>query len=97
MYIDAVLSVRTSFNDTRCDGGRVCPTDPLLFTCEITGSTSTSIAVTFPSDMGITIILRSRGTVDEHDPPDGVTVRFHNVAITENAVNYTLSLSIETA
>ena len=47
--------------------------------------------------MGITIILRSRGTVDEHDPPDGVTVRFHNVAITENAVNYTLSLSIETA
>ena len=47
--------------------------------------------------MGITIILRSRGTVDEHDPPDGVTVRFHNVAITENTVNYTLSLSIETA
>ena len=74
----------------------MCPTDPLLFTCEVNEATSSVIAVTFPSDVLITINLRSTGVVDGDDPPAGVTV-FHNVATNVDTVNYILSLAIENA
>ena len=91
-HTDAELSVRASFNDTRCDGGSVCPTDPLFFTCEITESGNTQATVKFPSDM--TIILLSTDMI-VGDPPNGVTV-FHNVTINDTH-DFTLSLAIETA
>ena len=34
---DAAPSSMASFNDSRCVAGGVCPTDPLLFTCELNG------------------------------------------------------------
>ena len=92
---DAALSVRASFNDTRCDGGSVCPTDPLLFTCEVNETTSSTISVAFHSDMLITIILLSTDMISGV-PPDGVTV-FHSVTMNNGTNDYILSLSIETA
>ena len=46
IIVGAELSVIASFNDTRCGDGGVCSTDPLLFTCNITGSLSTTATVT---------------------------------------------------
>ena len=70
----------------------MCPTDPLLFTCNVTGTPSNTITVTFPHD--VTIILRSTGMVDGDDPPAGVTVFHANSNITGD---YILSLSIANA
>ena len=67
----------------------MCPTDPLLFTCAVNETTSTSITVAFPLD--VPIILLSTDVV-VGDLPDGVTV-FHNVINND----YILSLSVETA
>ena len=71
----------------------MCPTDPLLFTCEITESGFTQATVTFPSD--VLILLLSNNMIFG-DPPDGVTV-FHNVAMNNDTNDFTLSLSIENA
>ena len=42
-----------SFNDSRCDGGAVCPSDPLLFTCTVTDSPATSARATLPSGVSV--------------------------------------------
>ena len=73
----------------------MCPTDPLLFTCEVNEATSSSISVAFRSDMLITLFLSSTNTV-VGDPPAGVTV-FHSVTMNNGTNDYILSLSIETA
>lgn len=91
----AQLSVKASFNDTRCDDGRinVCPTDPLLFTCTVISSPIITITVIFPS--GQTISLNTENTT-VGDLPGGVSVKSKNVTIS-GTFNYTLTLSIENA
>ena len=42
-----------SFNDPRCDGGAVCPNDPLLFTCTVTDAPATSNRVTLPFSVSV--------------------------------------------
>ena len=73
----------------------MCPTDPLLFTCEVNETISSSIRVAFRSDMLITIILLSTDMI-VGVPPDGVTI-FHSVTMNNGTNDYILSLSIETA
>ena len=84
-----------SFNDTRCaEGGKVCPTDSLLFTCA--ANEITILRVNLPSDHELTVT--SSGIVIGN-VPDGFYVEPPIVA--ENgdgtSFNYTLSLSIENA
>ena len=91
----AVPSVEANFNDTRCaDGGRVCPTDSLLFTC--TANESTILRVTLPS--GVRLYLSSSG-MPTGSLPDGFSVESHSVAENDGGAsyNYTLSLSIDNA
>ena len=73
----------------------MCPTDPLLFTCEVTETTSSTISVAFRSDVLINIILLSTDMISGV-PPDGVTI-FHSVTMNIGTNDYILSLSIETA
>ena len=72
----------------------MCPTDPLLFTCEVNEATSSTISVAFRSDMLITIFLSSMNIVA--GAPDGVTI-FHSVTMNNGTNDYILSLSIVTA
>ena len=72
----------------------MCPTDPLLFTCEVNEATSSTISVAFRSDMLITIFLSSTDIVA--GAPDGVTI-FHSATMNNGTNDYILSLSIETA
>ena len=91
----SVPSVEVNFNDTRCaDGGRVCPTDSLLFTC--TANDIIVLRVTLPSDHELTVT--SSGTVIGY-VPDGFSVEPPIVAENDGGIsyNYTLSLSIENA
>ena len=86
-----------SFNDTRCGDGRgVCPTDPLLFTCIVTGSTATSITVKIENILEID--FNADNTTDEY-LPNGYTVQSHNVHWQTNvaSLDYTLVLSIVNA
>ena len=65
--------MEVSFNDTRCeDGKRVDSTDPLLFTCTITGVRSDDITVKFPSGHEIRLYY-DHETVE--NLPDGVNVQ----------------------
>ena len=91
----AVPSVVVNFNDTRCaDGGRVCPTDSLLFTC--TTSEISVLRVTLPS--GDVLVVFSDGTITGN-LPDGLSVESSSVAVNDGGLssNYTISLSIDDA
>ena len=84
-----------SFNNSRCGDGRgVCPTDPLLFTCVVTGSTASRTTVEIENVLEID--LRQDNTIDG-DLPDGYTVQSHNVQTNDGSLDYTLGLSIVSA
>ena len=95
----AVPSVVVNFNDTRCaDGGSVCPTDSLLFTC--TGNETITLALRVILPSGDELIVTSSGAVIAiGDLSDGFSVESTNVAVNDGGTsfNYTLSLSIDNA
>ena len=63
-----------SFNDPRCDGGAVCPNDPLLFTC--TDSPATSARATLPSGVSVAVtITNMTEIVGAASLPDGVDIQ----------------------
>ena len=88
------VSVEASFNDTRCDGEMVCPNDPLLFTCTVTGSpvVKATIKLPFQQDVDIHFDNTTSGEL-----PHGVTVQFHDAIINNGLANYTLSIAFERA
>ena len=84
-----------NFNDLRCGDGRVvCPTDPLLFTCMVSGSTANRITVRIENVLDID--LNEDNTIDG-DLPDGFTVQSRNVQTNAGSLDYTLVLSIVSA
>ena len=84
-----------NFNNPRCgDGRRVCPTDPLLFTCVVTGSPANRITVEIENVFEIDL---NDDNTTEGDLPDGFTVHSHNVQTNVGLLNYTLVLSIVNA
>ena len=84
-----------NFNDPRCGDGRgVCPTDPLLFTCMVTGSPTNIITVRIEDVLDID--LNDDNTI-VGDLPDGFTVQSHNVQTNVGSRDYTLVLSIVNA
>ena len=88
-----------NFNDPRCEDGRgVCPTDPLLFTCAVTGNLAANIIVKINNSVG-GISLTAANAIQELDGglPDGFTVQSHNVQSNDGSLNYTLVLSIVSA
>ena len=95
----AVPSVKVNFNDTRCtDGGRVCSTDSLLFTCTANEIDSLSLQIILPS--GYELAISSTDTIiGIQDIPDGFSVESSNVVTNDGGTsfNYTLSLSITNA
>ena len=94
--LDAAVSVDASFNDTRCDGGMVCPNDPLLFTCTVTGSDNGLATVTLPSG-DVVQINSDNTTVVVGGLPDGVTVYDHSAVVNSGVADYVLILMIDTA
>ena len=94
--LDAAVSVDASFNDTRCDGGMVCPNDPLLFTCTVTGSVNSLAIVTLPS--GDVVQINSDNTTSVVGSlPDGVTVYDHSAVVNSGVADYVLISMIDTA
>ena len=95
-HIDAELSVIASFNDTGCgDGREVCSTDPLLFTCNITGSLSTTATVTLPPS-GVVILLSNDNSALGM-VPQGYILQSTIVSMNDGLNNFILTLSIENA
>ena len=93
--------MEVSFNDTRCGGRGVCLTDPLFFTCIVTGVINDDITVNFTA--GYEIHINSYNTTVV-DLPHGVAVQNQNVEIADyytltnnksvRVYEYTLTLSI---
>ena len=93
-HIDAELSVIASFNDTRCGYGGVCSTDPLFFTCNITGSPATVATVALPS--GDVIVLNEDNSI-QGMIPEGYTLQSAIVSMNDALINFILTFSIESA
>ena len=93
--VEAAVSVDASFDDPRCGmDERVCPNDPLLFSCTVTGSTADLATVRLPSGERV-LILRDNTTSGGGDLPDGV--RVVSVAVGDGPRDYTLLLAIDRA
>ena len=91
------MSVDASFDDPRCGmDERVCPNDPLLFTCTVTGSDDSLAAVTLPSEEIVLILSDNTTSVGEEGLPVGVRVHSHD-AVDDGTRNYTLTLAIDRA
>ena len=84
--------MEVGFNDTRCGEGRgVCLTDPLLFTCTVTGVINDDITVTFTA--GYEIHINSSNTT-VGDLPHGVYIQNQNVEITDYTLTRNKSVRI---
>ena len=97
-HTDAAILAEAGFNDQRCKDGGVCPTDPLLFTCNITDSIGTRVTATFSfGEMGtISLIGLTNNNVTEGVVPDGIHIQSYNVTGT-SPYDYILILSITNA
>ena len=93
-HTDAATLAEASFNDPRCEDGGVCPTDPLLFTCNVTDSPATQVTVTFLPGMVVTILRSDNTTGGVH--PDGINIQSHSVTGV-SPYDYILTLSIANA
>ena len=76
---------------------RVCPNDPLLFTCTVTESIIGDARVTLPS--GQTVDINSDNTISVigGSLPGGVMVQSHDASVDGGVANYTVILAIERA
>ena len=92
------VSVEASFNDSRCEmDERVCPNDPLLFTCTVTGSDDSLATVTLPSGERVFIDSDNTISLGEDGLPVGVRVVSHDATVGGGVANYTLTLAIDRA
>ena len=93
---DATEYVGASFNDSRCNGGMVCPNDPLFFTCIVT-YTNSELIVTLPSGEDVT--LQGDSLLGEENLPGGITVYDHYAGVTGGSGRtcYRLILAIDRA
>ena len=95
--LDATTLAEASFNDTRCEENRgvVCPTDPLLFTCNVTATPSDRVFLTF--FFTETVIIRlTNSNVIQGSEPDGISILSHNVT-GPSPYDYILTLSLASA
>ena len=80
-----------SFSDDRCEADGVCPSDPLTFTCEISGSDILQVA--FPNGEREFVTLGvSRDDLNE-DLPDGFTAVTLNINDSTRVIVLTLSIA----
>ena len=92
------VSVDASFDDPRCETDeRVCPNDPLLFTCTVTGSDANLATVVLPSGQFVFILSDNITSLGEDGLPDGVRVVSHGARVGGGVANYTLTLVIDRA
>ena len=89
-----------SFNDPRCDGGAVCPNDPLLFICTATDVPAASARVTLPSGVSVGVTNTNMTEVVSSGGrglPDGVDIQSYSGMAEGGSGNYRITLAIERA
>ena len=97
IFVDAQVAC---FDDPRCDGGAVCPNDPLLFTCTATNVPAVSARVTLPSGVSVGVTNTNMTEVISSDDgvaslPDGVDIQSYSGD--GGSGNYRITLAIERA
>ena len=90
------MSVNASFNDPRCNGQMVCPNDPLVFTCTVTGSAATVASVRLSTGVEVSIRSATNTTVGEDTLPTGVTVQSFSATM-DPPKDFLLTLAITEA
>ena len=96
--VEAAVSVDASFDDPRCEmDERVCPNDPLLFTCTVTGSDDSVATVRLSSGHFVDIRSDNMTSLGGESLPVGVTVVSHDARVDGLVVDYTLTLAIDRA
>ena len=92
------MSVDASFDDPRCEMDEgVCPNDPLLYTCTVTGSDDSVSSVRLPFGQFVDIRSDNSTSSGGGDLPNGVTVVAHDARVDGGVVDYTLTLAIDRA
>ena len=92
------MSVDASFDDPRCETDeRVCPNDPLLFTCTVTGSDDSLATVILSSGQFVYILSDNTTAFGGEGLPVGVRVVAHDARVDGGVVDYTLTLAIDRA
>jgi hypothetical protein len=94
--VGTAVFVEATFNDTRCEEAVVCPDEPLLFNCTVTGSPVAEATVRLPTGEEVDI-LSTNMTVGAENLPDGVTVHSHDVMVDGSNTDYILTLAINNA
>ena len=95
IFVDAQVA---SFDDSRCDGGAVCPNDPLLFTCTATNVPAPSARVILPS--GVSVAVTNTNTTEfggAASLPVGVDLQSYSGMAEGGSGNYRITLAIERA
>ena len=89
------MSVEASFDDPRCNGQMVCPNDPLVFTCTVTGSVASLATVRLSP--GVEVDVRGTNTTMGEDTlPTGVTVQSFSATM-DSPRDFVLTLAITEA
>ena len=92
------MSVEASFDDSRCETDeRVCPNDPLLFSCTVTGSDADLASVRLSSGQFVNIDSDNTTSFGGGTLPVGVRVHSHDARVDGGVVDYTLTLAIDRA
>ena len=87
-----------SFDDPRCEmDERVCPNDPLLFSCTVTGSDESVATVRLPSGQFVNILITNTISLGGEGLPVGVRVVSQDARVDGGTANYTLTLAIDRA
>ena len=95
---EAAVSVDASFDDPRCETDeRVCPNDPLLFTCTVTGSDDPVATVRPSSGQFVNILSDNMTSLGGEGLPVGVRVVSHDARVDGGVADYTLTLAIDKA
>ena len=90
--------MEASFDDPRCETDeRVCPNDPLLFTCTVTGSIDSVATVRLSYRQFVNIDSDNMTSFVGGGLPGGVRVVSHDARVDGGTANYTLTLTIERA
>ena len=96
-YVKAAVSVEANFSDPQCDGGMVCPNDPLLYTCTITETPISQTTIRLPFGYDLNIRTENEITVVGVVLPTGVTLLTYEAIVDEGLANYTITLPFERA
>ena len=99
VFFVSIVTIReVGFNDTRCDSGEdLCYYDPLLLTCNFTGSHDSGIQIIIPNYDGLVLYSNNTLIETESSLPPLISVQSYRAFSYSSSTDYIIELFIEQA